>query len=407
MRTIALSICSAALLILSLPALSLTIASNPVNGEQRVAIQNLIQKFQNDHPNIPIKLRASEHESYKENIEYYLQRGSSDVFFWFGGNRLRQFVTKGLVLNIDPLWQQKELSKSFTKAAGTAITHNGKAWGLPLYYYQWGIYYRQSFFNEAKLSPPRTWQELEALASKLLARNIAPFTLASKDKWPVAGWFDYLNLRSNGMDFHIQLLSGNASFLDDRVSAVFNLWQKMLDRGYFIDTHDDNDWKSAIPYLYHKKAAMMLMGNFFLSAVPEALRDDFSFIPFPQINPEIPSYEEAPVDILIISANTKNPEDAIQFLEFMATAKSQENLAQPMNMIPTNINSQVGTDKNIIAGADLLKAAHGVTQFFDRDTNDLFAVPAMSILADFVSGDLSAAEAQKDLELLRLKFLAN
>ena len=35
-----------------------------------------------------------------------------------------------------------------------AMTIDGKQWGVPYTYYQWGIYYREDIFNE--LGPDRT-----------------------------------------------------------------------------------------------------------------------------------------------------------------------------------------------------------------------------------------------------------
>lgn len=386
-------------------ATALVIASNPLNGSQREAIYPLITKFRALHPDIPVVLKASEHETYKAKLDQRLSSPYADIYFWFGGNRLKQFAEGGKILNLDDFWQHNQWSERFTRASKTAVSYAGKTYGVPLYYYQWGIYYRASVFSKHGLTPPETWKDLERIADELLKKGITPFTLGSRDHWPVAGWFDYLNLRLNGMDFHQKLLTGKASFMDARISAVFELWQSIRDKGYFIRTHADNDWRGALPFIYHERAAMMLMGNFFLSAVPENLQDDFRFTPFPTINADIPRYEEAPVDILIVSAMTNVKQEVDVFLGFIAQPENQSALARAMNMIPTNQLSDVGDNIHLIAGAELLKSAEGVTQFFDRDTPTEFAEPAMAVLAEFVSGTLTAIQAQQALNKLAQQHL--
>ncbi len=385
--------------------MALVISSNPINGNQRATIQTLVNDFQRLHPQIKTSLLVSEHESYKKKIDQSLTQSPTDIYFWFGGTRLRQLAESGKILKLDDLWQRNGWSDTFTQSSKSAVSFQGHTYGLPLYYYQWGLYYRQSLFTKLRLTAPTTWTELEEVASQLLAKNITPFTLGSKDHWPVAGWFDYLNLRINGLDFHQELLAGKVSFLDNRVRSVFLLWQSMLDRNYFIEDHPTNDWRGALPYLYHEKAAMVLMGNFFLSTVPESLLKDFRFIPFPIINPEVPRYEEAPIDILMVSAKTTKLAEVELFLRFIAQTDNQETLARTMEMIPTNLHSVASDDINIQRGAELLKSAVGLSQFFDRDTPPEFAEPAMAVLAEFVAGKTSAAESQRQLDALSRRHL--
>ena len=38
------------------------------------------------------------------------------------------------------------------------------------------------------------------------------------------GWFDYLNLRINGYQFHMDLTAGKVSYEDPRLDATFAAW---------------------------------------------------------------------------------------------------------------------------------------------------------------------------------------
>ena len=99
--------------------------------------------------------------------------------------------------------------------------------------------YNKDLFAKYGLSEPQTWEEFLLICEKLKSQGITPIVLGSKDDWPVAGWFDYLNLRLNGLDFHQQLTRGEVSYLDVRVRNVFSHLGQLVDANYFLESHDD------------------------------------------------------------------------------------------------------------------------------------------------------------------------
>src|SRR5262245_62586825 len=44
------------------------------------------------------------------------------------------------------------------------------------------------------------------LCDTLSAAGITPITIGTKDVWPAAAWFDYIDMRLNGPEFHISLM---------------------------------------------------------------------------------------------------------------------------------------------------------------------------------------------------------
>jgi multiple sugar transport system substrate-binding protein len=89
-----------------------------------------------------------------------------------------------------------------------AMTQDGRQWGVPYTYYQWGVYYREDIFNELGLSEPATWEEEIANCQVIVDSGRACYTIGTKFLWTAGGWFDYLNMRTNGFDFHMALARG-------------------------------------------------------------------------------------------------------------------------------------------------------------------------------------------------------
>ena len=103
------------------------------------------------------------------------------------------------------------------------MTVNGKQWGVPLTYYQWGVYYRTDIFKKYGLGEPRSIADLMHICNTLKQNGVTPFTIGTKYLWTAAGWFDFLNLRVNGYGFHMSLMDGNISYEDSRLDKVFEI----------------------------------------------------------------------------------------------------------------------------------------------------------------------------------------
>ncbi len=390
-------------------ASTLSIAANPVDGKQRDAFQRQINLFKQAHPEHEVKLKIYEHERYKTRVKDSLAQGEvlADVLFWFGGASIREFADREWLTDLSDIWKQEGWHSTFSEASRQAVSRRDRQFGVPLYYYQWGLYYRKSLFDQLQLRPPQTLKELDQLNASLRKNNITPFTLGSKNHWPAAAWFDYLNLRMNGLAFHESLLSGCHSFKEPRVEAVMAKLSAYIKRRDFIDKAADYDWKGALPFLYHKQAAMTLMGNFFLASVPISIRHDIAFAPFPLEQEDDPYFEDAPIDILIVPANSPNSPARQDFLRAMADPDTQAQLAASLDMIPPNRAARLSTDPIIRQGAHLLNQARGLAQFFDRDTHPDFAQRALPLLARLFKEPDSYPAILNELERARLTVWPN
>src|SRR6185312_11454212 len=104
--------------------------------------------------------------------------------------------------------------------------------------------------------------------------------------WVAAAWFDYLNIRLNGADFHRALLQGQHSFTDPKVVDVFTTWKQVLP--YFDPNGTAVSWQEASNQLLQGQCGMLLTGTFFADAVPKGSIDDLDFFKFPVIDPSVP-----------------------------------------------------------------------------------------------------------------------
>ncbi|AVA24632.1 sugar ABC transporter substrate-binding protein (plasmid) [Rhizobium sp. NXC24] len=349
------------------------------------AMEQLIADFQAKNPDIKVKWNNFDHEGYKSAIRNFLTADAPDVVAWYAGNRMAPFVKAGLFADVSDVWAANGLNDQL-KSAAASMTIDGKQWGVPYTNYQWGIYYRADIFKDKGITPPKTWDELVAACAKLKSAGITPFTIGTKALWPTAGWFDYLDLRVNGYEFHMDLTAGKVPYTDPRVKAVFAKWAELVKPGYFIENHAALDWQDAMPQFVQGKAAMYLMGNFAVAPMKDGglKQDQIGFLPFPQITAGVPVSEEAPTDTFHIPSGAKNKEDAKKFLAYLASPEAQTKINETLGQLPINNKSTVPDDKFLKAGFEMLANAHALAQFYDRDAPADMAKAGMEGFQEFM-----------------------
>ncbi|WP_417269905.1 ABC transporter substrate-binding protein [Celeribacter sp.] len=385
----------------------LRIFSDMSNPAPRAVMEGMVERFGAMHPDLDIELTIIDREAYKTQIRNFLTADAPDVANWYAANRMGPYVNAGLFEDVSDLWAEPE----FADLASTkgAMTIDGKQWGVPYTYYQWGIYYRQDIFEELGLSVPTTFDEELANCEKIVASGRACYTIGSKFLWTAGGWFDYMNMRTNGYDFHMALARGEVSWTDDRVRATFANWRKLIDMGAFVEDHQTYSWQEALPFMINGEATAYLMGNFAVPHLREGgLTDDqLGFYQFPAITDGIAMAEDAPTDTFHIPANAKNKEAAREFLRFVTSADNQTliNAGDALGQLPVNAASSVDDDKFLEAGFAMLSndAPGGVAQFFDRDFSAEMAAAGMEGLQEFMVYPDNLDDILERLEAVRLE----
>ncbi len=361
----------------------LIINSDTSDPAPKAAFNAIVASFEKAHPDIKVDFNIYDHESYKTSIRNWLSIEAPDVVFWYSGERMKTFVQRGLLAPINGVWDKNNLHEMMASTR-SGITFGDKQFGLPYTYYQWGVYYRKDIFDKYGLTAPRTWDELLAVCKTLKQNGVAPFAIGTKFLWTAAGWFDYMNLRINGMDFHMKLMAGDVAYTDPRVKNVFAKWREVVDPGYYIENHTSYSWQDAQAFLYQGKAAMYLIGNFIVPNFPAELQGKMKFFQFPKIDPKIPFYEDAPTDILAIPTRAKNKKDALTFLSYVSQPKVIRKLNDALGQLPTHKQAGVKDDYYLAAGNQMLSVAAGTAQFYDRDTKPEMAKVGMKGFQEFM-----------------------
>ncbi|NOZ72016.1 MAG: carbohydrate ABC transporter substrate-binding protein, partial [Chloroflexi bacterium] len=257
---------------------------------------HVLTEFQNDVANVEIEHAAIPALQYQAQLPNWLQRNPApDILTSNLTYELRALAAEGRMWELGEVWEEAGWDKTIPAVFRQAVSLEDQPYFLPYSWYWWGLWYRKSILAEVGITPPQDWEELLAACDTLRAADYIPITIGLQERWPAAAWFDYLNLRLNGADFHKRLMAGEEPYDSPEVRDVFNHWAQLLEHRCFIDDPEDLTWQEALTFMREKQAAMMLMGQFLIESVPIDQRPDYDFVAFPRLREDVPQAEEAPL----------------------------------------------------------------------------------------------------------------
>jgi multiple sugar transport system substrate-binding protein len=376
---------------------SATFGSNASDEVPKKAYAAFVSAFEKKSKDT-IQTKTSDHNGFQEKISNYLQGSPDDAFTWFAGYRMRYYAKKGLVGDVSDVWSK--IGSNYSDALKQASTgDDGKQYFVPNYNYPWGFFYRKSFWQSKGWEVPGTFDELVALAKKMKTAGIIPIAFADKDGWPAMGTFDYLNMRINGYQFHVDLCAHKEAWNSSKVQEVFDTWKEL--RTYQDPSALGLTWQEAAQKLGNKQAGMYLLGSFVTQQFTDkAVLDDIDFFPFPEVKVEGTDSVEAPIDGLMLSKKGAQNQAAKDMLAFLGTGEGQ--LAY-WKVDSSNIMTAKDADTSGYSDftkklGDVIANAKHISQFFDRDALPAMAsnvmIPALQNFTKSGSIDLANLETQ-------------
>ena len=377
--------------------------------EPRAWIEGTVADWNAANPDKPVNMSIINHEDFKQALRTMLIADPAPDFLdWFAGNRARFFIDKGLIADFSDVWAEQGWDDVYAPGFAALATYNDGKYFLPSSYYWWAIYYRPSLFEAAGINKvPETFDELLQACDALNAADITPITIGTRAPWPAAAWFDYINMRTNGPEFHIDLMDLKVPYNDPRVKPAFENWQKLLDANCFIADPAAYQWQEAVDPMVQGDAAMYLMGGFIVDSYPDEAEDDLDFFRFPVINPDVPIGEDAPTDGYFMAANAGNLAGGKEFLAYMGSKEVQQSLLDNLGRLPSRTDVDISNiSAPIQKGIQLIQGADYIAQFYDRDTTPPMAEAGMNAMMRFWDDPSQIDQLLDELEQERQRILA-
>jgi multiple sugar transport system substrate-binding protein len=198
---------------------------------------------------------------------------------------LPQLVKDKIVAPADSTYEN-EIKSNYPEGLVQAITNDGKVYGYPNEVNLYALNYNERLFQEAGLSgPPKNWEELVDYAQKLTKKDSSGKVtqqgfgiISSWNSGVVHPWLSLLY--SNGGNL---LNEDKMPMLDSKeAKEVTDLYQNLIFEAKTTDpTMSTANASTTGPYLENftnEKTAMIIMANWWQSALRDAMGDKFENI---------------------------------------------------------------------------------------------------------------------------------
>lgn len=329
------------------------------------ADSELVNQFQDAHPEfMVVKERPPRNALY----DFPNYPTPTDLVSTFPNANIQGHMAAGNALDISDLWQQEGWQATYPAWATERSIVEGKQYYLPTAYIAFGLYYHKPTFEQYGLQPPETWEEFLAVSERLKENGVVPaviqLTQAPFSLLYSGAWFDYLDMRLNGPEFHQAVLQGQVSYEEPELRAVFETWQALLSDGIFETVRGPG---SAVIRASAGEVGMFVGENSYFvvnqASIPESLWDEFGFVRFPIMNSELPVGVDVTTFGYLAPAATEKPEAARQFLKFQGSPEAQALLTGSLMYLPTHREVDTsGLRPESIVGLSLVETADTVVE---------------------------------------------
>jgi multiple sugar transport system substrate-binding protein len=385
-------------------------SANEVN-----AFNKMLSLFHTAHPSITVKAVPGQDD---DKITAGIRSGNPpDVAVSFTTDNVGKFCQSGAFQDLAPLISRDNVDMSqFPKAVSDYTQFRGKRCALPLLADVTGLYYNKKLLTAAGYSsPPKTMNELTAMAKKLTVKN-ADGSLKTVGFMPLQEYYEN-SPQTFGPAFGATWLTsdGKSNLGSDPAWTAFLKWQKDLVDWYgypnlvkFQRTLGD-EFEADNPFQVGK-VAMAIDGEWRTAMIAEqAPTLDYGTAPVPVADSRADRYGGGFITgtIIGIPRGSKHPDAAWELVKFLTTnTDSLVTLANAIHNVPSTIPalaaaSDLANDEHFRTFVDIFKNPN--TQASPASPNGgAYIVTFQTFMQSWEAGrvpDLAAGLAKTDKEI--------
>jgi len=142
-----------------------------------------VARWNGEHRDQPIELVAVPYGAFADKLTSAIPGGNGPDLFIYPQDRIGDWADSGVIEPIE-FWVDDARADRFTSEAVEAMAYKGSLWGLPLTVKSMALYYRTDLVTQ----PPRTTDELVALAPQMAQRHGYAIAYANVDLYGHAPW---------------------------------------------------------------------------------------------------------------------------------------------------------------------------------------------------------------------------
>jgi raffinose/stachyose/melibiose transport system substrate-binding protein len=316
--------------------------------------------------------------------------------------------TSGQVIDVKQKLTDLGVADDLTPAALSTMEKlfNGEHPTVPFQFNIEGIFYNKKMLSDNGITPPQTWTELVAAATKLKAAGIQPFTASGKTGWTISRWVGAYILRDLGPDALQAVADKTAKLTDPGYVKAAQAVQDLGKAGFFGPGVSSTDYNTENASMLTGKAAMMYMGSWFLANVNDPTQntlgpDAIGFMPFPGVDGGKGSIDQYPANVGSANAvSAKLYNDKVgAWLKCIAQNAGTQALKDQGSFSGFKVNTPVTSLPPLTQDLqDRIAKSTTTVLWFEALFNSKANTDASANAAPLLTGAMSAADYMKTLQ---------
>lgn len=302
------------------------------DAEMNAIVEEYVELFENEHPNVTIEAVATQEVEYQNNkLKVAAATGSqSDVFMCWGGGYAKAYVDAGVVLPLDDLMDKNGTKDELLDGTLTYGTYDGKTYGLPLKQWAGALFCNEELFNEHNVKIPETFDELLEAVKTFRAAGVTPMVLGAKEGWHIGMIQNALAVRTEGADYMNRALQGEETLDTEGIVKSAELLCQLNEAGAFPDGTLGLGAEESQEEFYMGLIPMYFGGSWVSSGCDSEeneIQGLIKAVPMPAVEGGkggINSFSGGAIDMMMINANTAYPDMAYEFAVGITKYMSQE-----------------------------------------------------------------------------------
>ncbi|MDT2813377.1 sugar ABC transporter substrate-binding protein [Vagococcus carniphilus] len=324
--------------------------------EQAVVFKEIAKDFEEENPDIKIKLEVTPWAQYWTKLETAITGKNAPDVFWLNIPKSTDYIESGVV---EPLNDYKLDTSAFPKQYIESYTHEGKLYGIPKDFDTNGLWYNKKIFDDAGVAYPDdtwTWDTWLETAKKLTDEDKGIYGMATPVTWQ-GGYYETI-YQNEGQPF---TRDGKKSAFDQPATIEgVEFWHKFSEQGSAVPVETMASTTQS-ELLQAGKVAMAVDGSYM---TPVFFKEDYGLknidvAPLPK-GKKRATTSNALANVM--SAHSKNKESAAKWIDYLSSEKVNKKIAESGVVIPAREGTQDAwinsyKDKNIKVFVDAVEYA--------------------------------------------------
>lgn len=330
----------------------------------RDVLQELVDRFNQEHPDIEVKsLYVGQEDQQIPKILASVVGNVPPDMLWFNPTLTGQLVELNAIRPLDELLATSSVKDEIDPALFESMQFLGHNWSVPFGTNNAGIFYRPSLFEAAGITQlPKTWEELREVA-KMLTRDLdgdervdqhGILLPLGKGEWTVFMWLPFMwsgggELVGEGMESdallkfsngvqnvsHSPAPGGGVNLVNQGAIAALQFWHDLIEDGSAVLSAPERGYE--MDGFLAGKVAMQFSGPWTLGQL-QATGVDFGVFPMPS------AARQATViggeNLFLFKTNPEREQAAFKFAEYVMGEEFQTQWAIGTGYLPVNLKAR-------------------------------------------------------------------